>query len=206
MPKNRAAVALGKIGGRVTSERKAQASRENGKKGGRPKKTGKVVQPADPSIRHVELTRGFVAIVDVGDYEWLNGFNWFATLSKNGPYAYRTIQINGRGASLTMHRLITGAEPGEIVDHKDGNTLNNRRSNLRKCTQAQNLMNARLRSDNESGVKGVHFDRFRNKWAAFISINGRSKNLGRFATIDEAKSAYASAAVIHFGEFARVSG
>jgi hypothetical protein len=106
-----------------------------------------------------------------------------------------------------MHRVIIGAKLGELVDHVDGNGINNTRQNLRKATNSQNLIN-RKNLSNTSGYKGVSYDRghYRNKpWRAQIKINYKSKTLGYFSTPEEAADAYKVASINYFGEFARTN-
>jgi hypothetical protein len=85
----------------------------------------------------IPLTQGKFAIVDAADYEWLSQYKWFVKKRKNTSYA----ESKKKGKTVKMHRLITGAPPHLFVDHIDHNGLNNRRSNLRLCTQQQNVYN-----------------------------------------------------------------
>lgn len=107
-----------------------------------------------------------------------------------------------RSGPLLLHRLIMGAERGQIVDHKDGNTLNNTRENLRFCTHAQNMQNSKTRSHSGTGVKGVQKHKLR--YRARIRIGGKQVTLGNYFTLQEAKDAYDKAALAQFGEFARL--
>lgn len=95
-----------------------------------------------------------------------------------------------------MHRDILGAKPGQIVDHVNGNGLDNRRANLRICTHAENMRNHR-------GSKGV--DRFRGRWRARIQFDHSSKFLGLFDTKKEAAEAYHAASLQLFRSFVRLS-
>ncbi len=104
-----------------------------------------------------------------------------------------------------MHRLITGAGPEKEIDHIDGNTLNNRRSNLRIVQGNGNHWNQPLRKDSTTGFKGVTFVRRDQKFKAQIGINGRKKHLGYFATAETAADAYDTAAIELFGPFARTN-
>jgi hypothetical protein len=104
-----------------------------------------------------------------------------------------------------MHRLITGAPAGVEVDHRNGNGLDNRRSNLRLATTSQNQGNQRLSRANTSGFKGVHWDKHRAKWKASIAGDNNDKHLGHFTDPSEAAHAYDSAARLRFGRFASVN-
>lgn len=132
-------------------------------------------------------------------------------------YARRTIRLGkGSGARKTaefLHRRIVGAKPGQIVDHRDGNPLNNRRENLRFVTAQGNARNIR-RSKNikAGGFKGVYFVKKSGKWAAKIGAgerrpNGRSSpvHIGCFKTECEAAKAYDRAALFFFGEHAALN-
>jgi hypothetical protein len=104
-----------------------------------------------------------------------------------------------------VHRLVMmaflGLQPDELVDHINGDSLDNRLSNLRKCTLAQNGYNSKKPKNNKSGYKGVCFQQ--NKWRASIHVNGKQKFLGYYDTPEEAHAAYCAAAREYYGEFAR---
>jgi hypothetical protein len=100
-----------------------------------------------------------------------------------------------------MHREIAGAPKGMVVDHIDGNELNNRRSNLRVCTVSQNHQNRR-RTWGRSRYKGVCFLKKRNKWKAEIMVNRKHIHIGCFDEEEEAAKAYDKKAAELFGEFA----
>lgn len=87
------------------------------------------------------------------------------------------------------------------VDHKDGNRLNNTRSNLRLATPSQNGMNKRIRSNNTSGRVGVHWSKDNEKWCSMISINGKHINLGYSDSLEEAIARRSKAEKKYFGEF-----
>lgn len=189
--KNQAAVALGSI----KSERKAVSSRENGKKGGRPRKP-----------MEIPLTQGKVALVDREDYEELSKYKWCAHKKLRTFYAVRnsTKDFRGKGHTIQMHRKIINCPIGMEIDHIDGNGLNNTRANLRVCTHSQNLMNIGKRSNNTSGFKGVSFDKQLKKWLASIHINCKQKNLGLFATAEDAYKAYCDACIKYHREFSNI--
>lgn|SRR4051812_40385439 len=91
----------------------------------------------------------------------------------------------------------------DIIDHIDGDPLNNRISNLRAATHSQNMMNRRIHSTNASGYKGVKWDEKEKRWEARIRANGVVFKLGRFKTAEAASAAYQNASIKHHGEFAR---
>ena len=107
------------------------------------------------------------------------------------------------------HRVIwlwmTGEWPIADVDHIDGDGLNNRWSNLRGASRSQNLGNSQRKRNNALGVKGVIFNKSRNKFQAQICHKGKYRMLGLFDSIEQAAAAYASAARHYFGEFARTA-
>lgn len=158
-----------------------------------------VTQPLDPSYRLIPLTQGQNAIVDTEDFEWLSQWHWYAEWSSftNSYYAGSKTTNNRR---LRMHRAIIKTDDSHQVDHRNHNTLDNRRNNLRVCNHSQNAMNKRLRADSSSGLKGVR--QASTKWAAQIRIGNKAVWLGTFSTPEKAARTYDSAARKHFGEFA----
>lgn len=140
----------------------------------------------------LELTRGYVAIIDQADIPLVSGLSWQAQVQKGHVYA--KARINGK--ETLLHCLLIPGE-GIIRDHIDGDGLNNRRSNLRIATHAQNLMNSGPSSRSTTGVKGVQ--RLPNgKYEARLG----GSVLGRFSTISEAARSYNEAAFHAYGEFA----
>lgn len=140
------------------------------------------------------------SMVDDDDYSKINNYKWFL---QNGRYVKRSVpRRDGRRGTETilMHRQIMGNSK-QWIDHKNGDGLDNRKENLRYCTQSQNCMNARKKSSNKSGHIGVHWDKKRNKWKAEIKVYYKNKYLGRFARIKDALNARKEAEIILFGEF-----
>ena len=126
---------------------------------------------------------------------------WITTC--NGK-KYKKININRK--TFYLHQIIFLYHHGYIpkyIDHKDGDSLNNYIENLREATQSQNVHNSPKRSTNTSGFKGVVWIKVRSKWRAQICVNGKSKNLGEFANINDAAFAYEQGTVKFFGEFAK---
>lgn len=120
-------------------------------------------------MKQIPLSRGLIALVDDEDYDCLMQWKWHA----HKMYAARNhSHLTSRRGLVLMHRAILNVRKCTSVDHKDGNGLNNQKTNLRKCTHAQNMRNTKVRTDNVSEHKGVMWDRNRNKWRAYIILNG----------------------------------
>jgi hypothetical protein len=150
----------------------------------------------------ITLTRGMQVELDDEDFEALSHLKWYALAGGGGKfYAYRMQARKG----FLMHRVIMNAPDGMEVDHKNGNTLDCRRNNLRIVTHGQNMMNSAIRSHNTSGLKGVSWNKQRQKWRADIRVSRRQINLGFFADKDVAYAAYCEASQKHHGEFGRVT-
>lgn len=153
---------------------------------------------------YIPLTKGFTAIADECDLGLLEPGNWFAAVNKSGlVYAHRYDRgaFDARGSRSNAYRLITDAPADMVPDHINGDTLNNRRSNLRVITEYQNSLNRRVASNNTSGAAGVKFRD--GAWIASIGVGGKTLHLGRFEAFDLARTARAAAEAEHFGEFAR---
>jgi hypothetical protein len=150
-------------------------------------------------VREIPLTKGYSAIVDDEDYNLLNTHRWKANVTAFGQaYAMR--------AGLKMHRVIMNAPKGMVVDHINGNTLDNRKENLRVCEQKFNARNRCVRKTTQksSRFKGVHLDPS-GLWVSGIRVNGRKKSLGYFNKEIDAALAYNQAALEHFGEYAQIN-
>jgi len=157
--------------------------------------------------KEIQLTQGKVAIVDDEDFIELNKLKWHADKRANGKfYAVRkSICINGKYINQKMHRMIVGDKLGLHTDHIDGDTLNNRRSNLRICTHQQNMMNKGVSKVNKSGYKGVLYVKSRKMYKASITLNRKIIQLGYFYYIKQAAIAYNAAALKYHGEFANLN-
>lgn len=152
--------------------------------------------------KEISLTQGQVAIVDDEDFEWLSQWKWHVRKARGKYYAKRSGWVNSTYKNVHMHKVILGIED-QFVDHKDGNPLNNTRSNLRIASSQQNSRNREKQSNNTSGCKGVSWCKRRKKWQARIWIDRKEFHLGYFSVLKEASDAYDAAAILHFGEFAR---
>lgn len=163
------------------------------------------LQPATPEYRKIPLTQGQFALVDAADYDWLNQWKWMATLScSNTYYAVRsTADSTGvkKQRTVSMSRMIMGYPAGKFVDHKNHNTLDNRRCNLRIADKFQNGYNRKKNVNNTSGYKGVYKNP-RGGWMARIKARNETVYLGTFKTPEIAHQAYVAAAQLRHGEFA----
>ena len=154
-------------------------------------------EPPDESVRHIPLTRGKYAVIDAADYERVAQLTWYASIAGNRVYARSSID----GRSIFLHRFLTNAPKGMVVDHIDHDGLNDRQGNLRICTFQQNLYNSRPYGKT-SRFKGVCWDKAGRRWVVYIRHNGRSRFVGQFTDEVEAARAYDRAAVELFGEYA----
>ena len=155
-------------------------------------------------MKEIPLSQGKFAFVNDEDFAELSKFKWCA--DKDG-YAKRNVPhptIEGRRIRVMMHRQLMGLAYGDglCVDHIDGNTLNNCRSNLRIATNAQNQRNVGAKCSNKSGYKGVSWSSRDKKWYAHIQYNGERTYLGCFDDPELASLAYQVAASELHGEFA----
>lgn len=153
---------------------------------------------------NIPLTQGKVAIVDDIDADFLLQWKWCAMKHGSNFYAVRRGR-KGESPLVFMHRAIMLPLPNQVVDHRDMNGLNNSRSNLRTCSHSDNAKNSKTRISSKSGYKGVHWFSDTRKWRAQIRANGRLISLGLFSDVTEAASAYDSAAIVYFGEYARLN-
>ncbi len=132
------------------------------------------------------------AIIDSEDVSIVSGMRWYKT--SHGYCASKTKTI------VYLHRMIVD---GCKIDHANLNKLDNRKENLRPCSQSQNLANSTARKTSKTGVKGVHRFKGGPKFAAQITKNRKVYCLGVFETVDQAAAAYSSKAKELYGEFAR---
>ena len=131
--------------------------------------------------------------------EHLRALNWRVTTQ---GYVRRDFYQDGRSAYELLHRVIVGAQADQVVDHINGDTLDNRRENLRVCDNAENTRNRKRHRNNALGIKGVY--RKHSGYAAQIRFNGVKHCLGIFPCPEDAARAYRDAAIRLHGAFARL--
>lgn len=154
--------------------------------------------------KSIPLTQWKTALVDNGDFEYLDQWDWTAFLNNGKWYAKRSLKYKPVQVVL-MHRVIMNAPKGVLVDHISGDGLDNRRKNLRLSTTAQNQYNRGAPRQNTSGFKGVSLHKKSKKYYAQIQVDGKLKFLGSFSDPVEAAHTYDKAAKFYFGAFARLN-
>lgn len=156
--------------------------------------------------KEILLTQNMVTLVDNEDYEELNKYNWQCEKSFKPrlytSYVRRNNSKNRLPKNVLMHRQIMDCPKNMVIDHINGNGLDNRKSNLRICTRGQNLANQRISRANTSGYRGVCWHKGCKKWASQIKTNNKQRCLGFYDNIIDAAIAYDNAALKYFGEFA----
>jgi HNH endonuclease len=179
-----------------------------------------VEQPLHENYRLIPLTQGQNAIVDLADYDWLSDVTWYAQYSPHTKTFYanrRELGIDGK--IISMARIIVGlprwttSDDTREVDHINGNTLDNRRANLRISTPAENLRNKKRFRENQCGYKGVTAVRHKRAngewhcsgWRVQVCIDGQQIRFGRFPTAEEAAREYDRIARLAYGPFAKTN-
>lgn len=151
------------------------------------------------SMKVIQLTKNQKCKVDDEDFSYLNQWKWYCN---NTGYAGREHYMgNYSRRTLLMHRVILQAQPGQEVDHINGDRLDNQKSNLRFVTRSQNLQNRAwpLKGVSQKSKK----TRGKKRWVARISVGGKTKFLGNFYTSKEAEDAYQAANSKYFGDYSR---
>jgi len=150
-------------------------------------------------MKTIQLKNGFKTSVDDADFYELNKHKWYANKSRDVVYVKRATKMtDGRKEKLIfMHRQIMGFPDKMVVDHINHDTLDNRRCNLRICTNKENFHNRKRRTESKSGYQGVTWYKKLKKWRASIYLT-----IGYFDSKEDASKAYDEMAKKFFGEFA----
>lgn len=166
-----------------------------------------IEQPTDTSIRLIPLTNGHATIIDASDYEWLSRWRWMAQVSvqkgKKVYYACRDVRKGGKVTKYSIHGLIIQPREGFVADHIDGDTLNNRRSNLREASPEENAQNRGMLANNKTGVHGVSWNVAHRKYAVYLGYKGKNMYLGEYVCLEEATRVRAEAEEKYYGKFRR---
>jgi hypothetical protein len=147
--------------------------------------------------------------IDGEDFDKIKMYKWSFSGNKRSKLYIAGLDYNKitkKSKGIKLHRLIMDCPKNMMVDHIDGNPLNNCKSNLRICTNSENLRNSDKRKDGlTSKYKGVCFDKSRNNFMSQIQFNKKHYSLGRYTNEEDAAIAYNNAAVKYFGEFAKLN-
>lgn len=150
----------------------------------------------------LEMTKGFCALVSPKDASFVGQWNWSTLVLPDGKL--RAVRrTNADGKTYYMHREIMEPGGSSVVDHINADGIDNRRSNLRVCSNAENVRWQRpYRKPTSSKFKGVSYDKSRQNWQAYVTTNGKRINIGRFSSERKAAIAYDIVAQQMHGEFA----
>jgi len=154
-------------------------------------------------MKKIPVGHGKFALVDDEDFKELSLLAWHIDSYSHCKSEYAS-STGPKKSHLKMHRIIMKAEKGKIVDHINGNGLDNRKENLRIATYAQNSYNSGRQKNNSSGFKGVSWENVRGSknWRAQLTVNGKKVRIGRFKTPKEAALAHDKKAKELHGAFA----
>lgn len=168
----------------------------------RPRRRRRDPRPVGNGICEIDLTRGFVALIDEADAALVSICNWYASFNGHQSYPYVKGKLPGKPSPSRLHRFLLGF-PSDHVDHIDGNTLDNRRCNLRIASPTLSNANVSKRSDSRMQFKGIRANH--GRFSAALTASGTRFHIGTFDTPTEAALAYDREAVRRFGQFARTN-
>lgn len=153
---------------------------------------------------HSDTHGDFEILIDLEDVDVVQKYKWGISAAKSPPYDYVRYYATTSKNSILLHRYLTDCPNDMVVDHIDGNSLNNRRENLRVCTDSQNKKNCKKYANNKSGYKGVIWYHYRNinKWMSYICVDNKRITLGYFEDIKDAVECRKNAEKKYFGEYA----
>lgn len=145
------------------------------------------------------LRNGKATLIDPEDLPLVDAYQWrWLEVGRDQKIVY--VYAETPKGRVYLHRLLC---PGSIeVDHRNGDGLDNRKSNLRPATHQQNICNQRPQIGRSSKYKGVSWWKLRKTWAAYIKLDGKKRHLGYFNNEQDAARAYNVAASEAWGEFA----
>lgn len=155
---------------------------------------------------HSRKYHDLFAVIDEEDADLVRHHRWCPKTGRNTIYAHTAITRDGVRTSITLHRFLIDAKPGEIVDHINHDGLDNRRSNIRVCTLDQNGANRRgAAKSNQCGYIGVYFHTRFNRYCASVSRKGKTIHVGYFDNALDAAHARDRVALEFYGEFATLN-
>jgi hypothetical protein len=146
-------------------------------------------------MMEIILLRGEISKVSDEDFKELSRYTWYL---KDTGYAITFINRK----QISLHRFIMNPPLNMQVDHINGDKLDNRRENLRVCTQTENLRNSGINKNNTSGFIGISYDKERKTYNPSITVDCRHINLGRYINIEDALIVRLKAEKKYYGDFA----
>lgn len=157
------------------------------------------------AIVEIPLSKDKIALIDAPDVSLVSMYTWYAA-DRGGRWYAASSSVKRSSSILYLHRVIMAAPEGMHVDHINGNGLDCRRANMRLATNTENRHNMRAQGG-VSRYKGVAFNRINanRKWEAYIWVNNKKRGLGNYPTEEEAARAYNAAAIVEYGDFARLN-
>lgn len=153
-------------------------------------------------MKKIRSTNGYTILVDDEYYERFSKYSWWAMVQKGQSHVnsvHRSTRVKGKRKCIRIAQEIIGKREGLMIDHINGNALDNRRSNLRFVTNSQNQWNARLRAAKEG--RGVHFSKRDNKFCAAINFGNLCVSMGYYSDQQSAEIAYEFASLMLHGEY-----
>ena len=142
-------------------------------------------------------SNGNIFLIDKEDFEKVKEYCWYSC--SNGYVATHLPRPSNE--RIMLHRFILNAPKDMVVDHINRDRTDNRKSNLRICTQLDNAKNGSIRKNNKSGVIGVNWNKKSSKWHSRIMVNRKAIDLGLFENLEDATKARKEAELKYFGEF-----
>lgn len=138
-------------------------------------------------MREMILTKGKVAIVDDEDYDNLLNYHWHASPGHRNTFYARRGEWDSKEKkmkTIRMNRQILNYYGPDVIDHIDGNPLNNQKSNLRVVTSRTNSNNRH--HETSSGLRGISWHTSRKKWRVYMRVGGKQRHFGFYSDINEA--------------------
>jgi len=148
--------------------------------------------------------KNYEVLIDDSDWDLIKNYKWFIANKKGTIYIQSFCKVNKKRVTYQLARVIMDAPSDMLVDHINGNTLDNRKINLRLANKRTNAQNMRPNKNTTSKYKGVCWSSNRNKWRANIFYK-KQIYIGRFNLEKDAALAYNKSALQYFGEYARLN-
>lgn len=162
----------------------------------------------DTAIIYIKYSGNYIkAMIDKNDIDKVGKYKgtWFGRWDNRNIYVSVWDYVDGKRTLVNIHRAIMEKHTElPFIDHKNGDTLDNRKCNLRFCNSRENSQNRKARKGS-SKYKGVSWYKRKNKWEASIYVNDKTIHLGMYKGEEDAALAYNKAASFYFGEFARLN-